>query len=86
MRKLADPSYARKFAGVSSVDDKRPICAIMAMLGAAIGSTTTDTAEEVARLRDEVIELKGLMHRLFGRDGNIWRKILWHFLMNALKP
>ena len=59
-----------ELAAVTALDDNHPIWAIIAMLGAAIGSATTDTAAEVARLRDEVIELKGLIQGSLGRNGN----------------
>ena len=55
-----------ELAAVSALDDNHPIWAIIAMLGAVIGNTAT----EVARLRDEVIEVKGLVQGSLGRNGN----------------
>lgn len=50
-----------ELAAISALDDNHPIWAIIAMLGAVIGNTNTNAATEVARLRDEVSELKGLV-------------------------
>lgn len=57
-----------ELAAISSLDDNHPIWAIIAMLGAVIGNTNTSAATEVARLRDEVIELKGLVQVSLNRD------------------
>ena len=73
LEQLADVNQRQlidELAAISALDDNHPIWAIIAMLGAVIGNTTTDTAAEVARLRDEVIELKGRVQGSLGRDGN----------------
>lgn len=46
-----------ELAAVSALDDNHPIWAIIAMLAAVVGNTTT----EVTRLRDEIIGLKALL-------------------------
>ena len=51
-------------ATLDSLDDDHPIWATVAMLGAVINRAETsasETAQEVSSLRDEVMELKGLI-------------------------
>lgn len=51
-------------AALDSLDDDHPIWATVAMLGAVINRAETsasETAKEVSSLRDEVLELKGLI-------------------------
>ncbi len=51
-------------AALESLDDDHPIWATVAMLGAVINRAETsasETAKEVSSLRDEVLELKGLI-------------------------
>lgn len=67
LKQLADSNQYQAIealAAINSLEDDHPIWATVAMLGAVINRAETaasDTAKEVSSLRDEVMELKGLI-------------------------
>lgn len=67
-------------ASLEGLEDDHPIWATVAMLGAVInrsGTSASETANEVSSLRDEVLELKGLIIGSMGqRDGSGGESVL----------
>ena len=67
LKQLSDAKQLEALEALASLDgleDDHPIWATVAMLGAVINrseTSTSETASEVSNLRDEVMELKGLI-------------------------
>ena len=67
LKQLSDAKQLDALEALASLDgleDDHPIWATVAMLGAVINrseTSTSETASEVSNLRDEVMELKGLI-------------------------
>ena len=83
LKQLSDAKQLEALEALASLDgleDDHPIWATVAMLGAVInqsGTSTSETANEVSSLRDEVLELKGLIIGSMGhRDGSGGESIL----------
>lgn len=73
LKQLSDSNQLQAIealAALHCLEDDHPIWATVAMLGAVINRAETaalDTAREVSSLRDEVMELKGLIIGSMGR-------------------
>ena len=64
LRDLHQRQVVEALAQMQGLPDDHPIWATVAMLGAVINrseTSTSETASEVSNLRDEVMELKGLI-------------------------
>ncbi len=83
LKQLSDAKQLNALEALTSLEgleDDHPIWATVAMLGAVInrsGTSASDTAREVSSLRDEVLELKGLIIGSVGhRDGSGGESVL----------
>jgi hypothetical protein len=83
LKQLSDAKQISALEALASLEglaDDHPIWATVAMLGAVInrsGTGASDTAREVSSLRDEVLELKGLIIGSMGhRDGSGGESVL----------
>ena len=83
LKQLSDAKQLEALEALASLDgleDDHPIWATVAMLGAVINrseTSTSETASEVSNLRDEVMELKGLIiGSMSHRDGSGGESVL----------